>query len=73
MIVVTSNGNRMVLRQLLVMLQVQLQTVHSHHSPEYYHYDTSSGSYASYIDWAGVAVLQFALYTTVVAASCEDM
>ena len=73
MIVVVSNSNSMVLRKLLVMLQVQLQTVYSHHALEFYHLDTGSVRYNSYIDWAGVAVPRVASYIAVVAASCEGM
>ena len=73
MSIVDSIANGMVLHKLLVMLQVQLQTVHSHHAPEFYRFDTGSVRYASYIDWAGVAVPRVASYTAVVAASCEGM
>ena len=73
MSVVVSNSNSMVLRKLLVMLQVQLQTVYSHHALEFYCFDTGSGRYISYVDWAGVAVPRVASYTAVVAALCEGI
>ena len=73
MSIVDNNSNSMVLHKLLVMLQVQLQTVHSHHAPEFYHFDTGSGRYAGYINWAGVAVPRVASYTAIVVASCETM
>ena len=49
MSVVASDGNSMVLRKLLVMLQVQLQTVYSHHALEFHRFDTGSGRYVSYV------------------------
>ena len=73
MSVADSIGKSSMLLKLLVMLQVQLQTVHSHHAPEFNHFDTGSGRYTSYTDWAGVAVLRVASYTSVVTALCEGM
>ena len=73
MSIVDNNSNSMVLHKLLVMLQVQLQTVHSHHALEFYCFDIGSGRYVIYVDWAGVAVLRVASYTSVVTALCEGM
>ena len=49
MSVVASDGNSMVLCKLLIMLQVQLQTVHSHHTLELYRSDIGSERYVSYV------------------------
>ena len=73
MSVAASNRNSMVSCKLLVVLQVQLQTLYSHHTLEFYCFDIGSGRYASYVDWAGVAVPRVVSYIAVVAASYEGM
>ena len=73
MIVVVSHSSSMVLCKLLVMLQVQLQTVYSHHPLDFHHFDTGSGRYLVTFDWGGLPAPHVASYIATVVVSCEGI
>ena len=69
MSVVARDGNHKVLCKLLVILQVQLQTVHTHHTLEFYHLIQAVKGTLAMFDWVVFSVPRVMLYTTAVAAS----